>query len=88
MWNGNHFGPTWPEVARFQRRSPSGTLPTRRVAEVSVQKNGNPAGQCEGSGFCQRAFAAYAPSLRSVRYSTFPLTTPPALGKYVPVSVP
>ena len=51
MWNGNHFGPTWPEVARFQRRSPSGTPPTRRVAEVAVQRNGNPAGQCGASAF-------------------------------------
>jgi len=40
MWNGSHFGPSWPEVTRFQRRSPSGTPPTRRVAEVHVQKNG------------------------------------------------
>jgi len=29
-----------------------------------------------GFSLCQWAFAAYAPPLRSVRYSTFPLTTP------------
>lgn len=52
MWNGNHFGPTWPEVPQsVQRRSPSETPPTRRVAEVAVQRNGNPAGQRGASAF-------------------------------------
>jgi hypothetical protein len=41
--------PLRAKLARSRRCSPSGTLPTRRVAEVAVQRNGNLAVQCGAS---------------------------------------
>lgn len=68
---------TWPEVPQgIQRRSPSGTPPTRRVAGVPMQKTWEPLWLVWGFGFCQWAFAAYAP-FRPLFH--VPLTTPLAL---------
>ena len=70
--------------ARCPEAFPSEILPTPHspCGRGSCSKGREPCGSVWDFGFCQWAFAAYAPSLRCVRYSTFPLTTPPTMKAY------